>query len=521
MAMEDFDRALGILQEGAEVAANDREKAQNHYLQGKAFVGKEAYTEALLHFDRVLALSADPQVLESSLYSRGVCYLSLEQYARGEEDLAQLVEAENAKVRRSAQRMLGMARIRQKKDAQAIFNYQALLEEATDEGEKAEYLLLLAELYHGLGRNEEAAEVARQTIDLPLENLGAGEGSYSVKERAYYLLGDTYLQRGQFASVVEVYAKALEIYPAGYFAADMAFAVGSAYFELGELDRAVAVLEAFIDRYPESPNLPYAHYFAGYAYFNQTQFEPAAALFAAMAKRFTEQGFVVDALYRAGESYFNLGQFDQALNFYQEILEKHPRAAEADDALYNLGWTQLELKWEDEAIASFEELVGHYPDSEFSSNAQFSIGDYYYNKQDYARALSAYETVLSRYPDDPLAEKVPQLVAGLREIMAYMDYEKAMVSFRVAMDSENPAKLTREKFAETIPLLKEIIDKYPGTESQIGALVNLGICYENLSRWKDAVALYERVDQEPGSHVTPDAQRFAQTHKDWIVANRL
>ena len=520
MAMEEFDRALEILQEGAKVTADDRGKAQNHYLQGKAFVGKEAYAEAIPHFDRVLALSADPQILESSLYSRGVCYLSLEQYARAEEDLEQLTQAENAKVRRSAQRMLGMVRIRQQKEAQAIFNYQVLAEEAADEAEKAEYLLLLAELYHGLGRNEESAEVARQTIDLPLEDLRAGGGTYSVKERAFYLLGDTYLQKGQFTSVVEVYSKALALYPDGHYAADMVFAIGSAHFELGELNRAVAVLEAFIDRYPDNPNLPHAYYIVGYSYFNQTQFEPAAASFAE-AKRFTEREFVVDALYRAGESYFNLGQFDRALNLYREILEKHPHAEEADDALYNMGWAQLELQREDQAIASFEELVTRYPASEFSPNAQFSIGDYYYNKQDYAKALSAYETVLARYPDDPLAEKVPKLVADLREIMAYLDYEQAMVPFRVAMDSKNPAELTREKFGETIPLLREIVDKYPGTETQIGSLVNLGICYESLSRWKEAVAVYERVSQGSGSQVSPDAQRFAQAHKDWIVANRL
>ena len=96
-----------------------------------------------------------------------------------------------------------------------------------------------------------------------------------------------------------------------------------------------------------------------------------------------------------------------------------------------------------------------------------------------------------------------------------------MVPFRVAMDSKSPAELSREKFGETIPLLREIIDKYPGTETQIGALVNLGICYESLSRWKEAVAVYERVSQASGSQVSPDAQQFARAHKDWIVANRL
>ncbi len=518
ISMKEYDRALEILNEGLVIAEDDNERSRYFYLQGKALLGKESYAEAILRFNEVLSLTNDPQIVESGLYSRGISYLNLGQYREAEQDLAQLVRSDDVKIRTSAQRMLGMARIRQRKEAEAIVNYRSLVaEETTDPAEKAEYLLLLAELYHGLNSNEEAEQVARQVIALPLEDLRVEQGTYYIKERAYYLLGDTYVRRRDPESLIDIYSKALELYPKGYYASDMEFTLGTSYFELGQLKQAADTFEGFISKYPNNANIPYAYYYMGYSYFNQTDFETSARIFTEMAKRFPRHEMTTDAIYRAGESYFNLGQFEKALEFYQEVLRDYPNSEQADDTLYNMGWASLELDRGDVAIGYFKQLIEQFPNSDFSPNAQFTIGDYYYNRQDYELALEAYENMANRYPDNPLAERIPELTKNLREIMAYLEYEKAMIPFREAMSSKDPGK-----FSETISLFEEILDKYPGTESEIGALINMGMCYESLSRWKDAIKVYDRVQEEyERGRTTPEAHTFAKVHRDWITANRL
>ena len=79
-----------------------------------------------------------------------------------------------------------------------------------------------------------------------------------------------------------------------------------------------------------------------------------------------------------------------------------------------------------------------------------------------------------------------------------------------------------EKFRQAIALFQQVVEQYPGTESHTGALVNMGICYESLNRWKEAVAAYDQVYQawEDG-RATAEAYQFARAHKEWITANRL
>jgi tetratricopeptide (TPR) repeat protein len=74
-----------------------------------------------------------------------------------------------------------------------------------------------------------------------------------------------------------------------------------------------------------------------------------------------------------------------------------------------------------------------------------------------------------------------------------------------------------------VEIFEKVVDQYPNTESEIGALSNMGICYEELSRFQDAIKVYEKVMQkyEDGLGVSYEAFKFAQMHKDYIVANRL
>jgi tetratricopeptide (TPR) repeat protein len=115
---------------------------------------------------------------------------------------------------------------------------------------------------------------------------------------------------------------------------------------------------------------------------------------------------------------------------------------------------------------------------------------------------------------------VPPLLKELNEIVAYLEYEKALEPFRAALSENNPAK-----YREAIDLFRQVIEGYPNTESVIGALSNMGICYENLKEWRQAVTVYDQVLSryivEEEEATLPDAYRFAKAHRDWIVANRL
>ena len=112
----------------------------------------------------------------------------------------------------------------------------------------------------------------------------------------------------------------------------------------------------------------------------------------------------------------------------------------------------------------------------------------------------------------------------VREIIAYSEYEQTMAIFGEAGSLDRQAENERaaKKYEEAIPLFIRLMEKYPDTEVEVGALSNLGICYEFLRRWKEAVQSYDKVIalfQE--DKASQEAYKFAKGHRDWIVTSRL
>ena len=223
---------------------------------------------------------------------------------------------------------------------------------------------------------------------------------------------------------------------------------------------------------------------------------------------------------RAAESAFNLGRFDEVAALYGRLLESHPESPFSDDAMYNLAWAHYEAKDEEAFIAGLERLLGAFPRSEFAPDARFTLGDYYFNKEEYEKAQAEYQIVLSEYGSSTIAGEVPEVLRKVREIIAYGEYEQAMAVFSEGLSLEKEAKRDEavRKFEEAAPLFVALMEKYPGTEVEVGALSNLGICYEFLRRWREAVQTYDKVialyEQEKASQ---EAFQFAKGHRDWIV----
>ena len=99
--------------------------------------------------------------------------------------------------------------------------------------------------------------------------------------------------------------------------------------------------------------------------------------------------------------------------------------------------------------------------------------------------------------------------------MAYLRYAEVEAIFAQALAEQDPAQFRRAAAG-----FAEIAGDYPGTESEIGALSNMGVCYESLGQWKDAVQVYDQVLSRLADEQA-EAYRFARMHKEWIETNRL
>ena len=145
---------------------------------------------------------------------------------------------------------------------------------ATDVQEKAEYLLLLAELYHGLKTYDRVVRICSDIEELVTseESLQGGD---SIHEKALFLLGDAHSRMEEHASVTRTYRKALQRYPDSIYAPDITFVLGLSLMQSGRREEAVVELERFLQRYEGDANTAHALYYLGHIRFGHREFAPA------------------------------------------------------------------------------------------------------------------------------------------------------------------------------------------------------------------------------------------------------
>jgi tetratricopeptide (TPR) repeat protein len=514
---QDFEASLAALDKGLKNTKDARERARFHYMKGRTLIEIEDFEQAVDALALAASTTDEDDVRSGAIYGRGVSLLKLKRYAEAVAGLEPLLESDNQDLVTSTRRMIGLANLEMGREREAIEDYTALVRSSATPRERVENMIVLSELYYGLENFTKVEEICREIIAMDFLDEKTGQ-PYFLKEKAYFLLGDTFNQRNDINSLIAIYREAVAQYPNSYYSADMNFALGQVLFEKEDLVETVDVFTTYLEGFPRHPNRPYGLYYMGYALFNLTRFEGAAETFGDLAEGYPDSELAPDALFRAGEARYNLGQFQGALGYYETLLENAPDADLADDASYNLAWALLNLERDNDAMVAFEKMAADYPKSPLAPNAQFTVGDFLYNEERYKEAIRAYEDVARRFPSSDVATRVPALLDDLNEVVAYTEYAEAEAIFASALESDDKAK-----FRQAIDGFTEIAQKYPKTESAIGALSNMGVCYESLGQWKKAVEVYDlvlgRFSEEEGQR--EEAYRFAQMHKDWIVSSHL
>ena len=509
--------AIPVLTAGLE-QADDDQRASFHYLIGQAHNGEGAYQQSLDHFSQALDHVRGGKLEEALRFSRGNTAFIVENYALAEEDFRWIIDhVEDPEKVRSAENALSLSYLKQDRGGEAIQVLDDMVTNAESPEEQAEILGRMMGLYYERDDYEQTVRIARRVLSLSFaDELGSGQ-TILLRERAYFVLGDALSRLGRRDEAAEVFGRALDQYPKSEFATDMRLALGIHYFDQDQLDRAKEVFGALRQARLEPDQDLLVRFYLANAHYSMREFKDSQREFLGLLSDYPQARELPDMLFGAAESYYQLGEFAAALDLYDRILAEFPAETAADNSQYNKAWCLIELKREEEAMEAMAELVRRYPESEFAASAQFTLGDYAYNRQAYQEAIDAYHKVRERYADAPVAEQVPRLIAELEESVAYEFYERGLA----LMDSADVTKEQRY-FEEAIEIFKEVMERYPETESALGSLSNLGVCLEGLNKWQDAVAVYDQIiGLYEDKRASREAFQFAKSHRDWILSTRL
>jgi tetratricopeptide (TPR) repeat protein len=177
----------------------------------------------------------------------------------------------------------------------------------------------------------------------PQEKLEARARSLSTKigtfkdkklqQKAYYDLGNIYMQLDQPAKAEESFLKAIQIDPLNPIAVKAKFNLGWNYKSSGEFDKAVACFEDLEKEHPEAAlaitgefQIADTLYKSAAALYKQGDYEKARDKYALLTEKYPEFDITDLALFEAGYiSYHNLSDVDAAVKYFSKLEEKYPK----------------------------------------------------------------------------------------------------------------------------------------------------------------------------------------------------
>ena len=519
-AEEVLSRALGRVEE-------DQLHSQLYYTKGKILFSRyQDYRKSIANFDSSLQLSPPEQLYNSALFSRGAAYYELAKqqdtsgdstrarssYASSIEDMKDLLKRNpTANLKDSAFRTLGAGMIRLGQGQEAAQYYEQLINDTPDPQKRAAFQLLLTELYYDKEEYEQARKYASRLFEMQFEDTNES-GSFR-KERAYSIVGNSLLQEKKYAEAAEAFATGLKQFPNAGESGNMAFSKGFAEFSAGDYENAAKSFKVYSESYPNDRNQSnrvHAQYYLAHAYQAMTQYKPAAEAFDKLAKLFPDSAYEEESVFLQGENHYNDRNFTAAAVAYQKLLAKYPQGQYSPGAQYALSWCYFVQENNDEGARAMQVLVDRYPQSEFVPKALLTIGDYYYNIRSYEDALKNYQTLVKTYPAAEEAAKAKPFIDELKDIQATADYNEVMKLF----DSED--------YKKAVVGLKAVVEKYPGTYTELAAYVNIGLAYEYLGQYPEAAENYQKVlAKGEGGLEHVDVVTFAKSHLDWIVGKKM
>jgi TolA-binding protein len=423
---------------------------------------------------------------------------------------------------------------------------QPYLESYTGQSKKVrrEDLYELSYSYYQIANYSKAIEGFKQ--------LGGKEDS--LAQNSMYLLADAYLKTNQKVNARNAFSFCASNTINGYQREVSKFNYAKLSYELGYQDIALTELKRFLAEYPGSAYNTEAKELLVGVLANSNSYKDALTLMDGLknpsenvkkeyakvlygrATELVNDGLLIganDLLDKAlkdpynqsvlpfvnfwkGEISYRLNKIDDATRYYFDYLKSGNINGEVNptNAKYNLGYAFLKRENYKQALNYFEQVITNpkINATSMEQDAYVRSADCYYMNRDFTRALSMYDKVLSySWPSSDYALFQKSMVAGVKsgneKIKLLQTIERVYPGSSLVPDANfeiASTYLSDEKFRESIPFFKNVINNKSSESLKPRAMLKMGIAYYNINDNKNALIQYDQLlKQYPNS---PEAE---------------
>ncbi|CAF1340628.1 unnamed protein product [Adineta ricciae] len=334
--------------------------------------------------------------------------------------------------------------------------YSVLLEQTSDNNDRAHYYHQLGFLQNRQGNYTMAIEYCEKALEIDEQTLPSNHPSSAA---SYNNIGGVYDNMGEYSKALSFHEKALEIreknLPSNH--PDLATSyndIGLVYMDMGDHPKALSFYEKVLQIQQKS--LPSNHPHLATSYNN------------------------------IGTVYKNMGEYSKALSFYEKALEidekslpsNHPHLATSYNNIggvyKNMGEYSKALSFYEKTLVIQEKtLPSNHPDLATSYG---NIGLVYMNMGDHPKALSFHEKALV-IQEKTLPSNHPHLATSYNDIgLVY----NSMGEHSKALLFHEKALVIQEK---TLP------SNHPHLATSYN---NIGVVYDNMGEHSEALSFHEK-----------------------------
>ncbi len=378
---------------------------------GWALFDQKEFATAEEAFNTLVEKYPDQRLKLRSLYARGLARHHLGKFGEAAADLQAFLTAGGIEqVEKSdARYVLGLSLVGQKKPAEAVTTFRALLSEDPKYAVADKVYYELAWALKSAGQEKESVEAFAELIKHCPESPYVAEAQFCVGEAAY--------KDGKYQAAARAYAAALEKAGKSDLGEKSAHKLGWAYYRLDSAPEAQQAFSYQRATWPKGPLAADAAFMEAECLFKQKKYSEALAAYGRV-KDTSSKDFQALALLHGAQALDTLAlamlrpdqeehrkeTWQKGLALLDRLVKESPDTPFLPEALYERGWALQNLGRFDEAMGEYHQVLDMHDknkakgNSETAARAQFMIGQIQFQQKKHAEAVSSFYLVLYGYP---------------------------------------------------------------------------------------------------------------------------
>ncbi|MFO1462945.1 MAG: tetratricopeptide repeat protein [bacterium] len=255
-------------------------------------------------------------------------------------------------------------------------------------------------------------------------------------------------------------------------------------FQLKEFERSIELYLKALNLYPSHPRTPEVLLTIGDIYnYSLANSEKAAKAYDMLTARFPKTPEARKAFEHEGEMYEKNENFQNALLAYQGIVDNFPDGPGLDQVRLSVAMMAVKLKKFEPARRSLMAIVDKNPDTPIADQVLYQLGNIFFMEGSSKEAVEVLRVASEKYKDSPLYTEMLFTMANAYEEMGQI--ENAMKVYKVIRYTypnprvvENKMEKLEDRFKETKKFEERALQaakqdnlppKPPAAESQPGA----------------------------------------------------